>query len=160
MCGGYHAKFQDSRTKNKKSPRPFHSIWRIRENYSVCIIKMKTNYNLIARLIAAVQPWPAGCWLHLQLLLYSPCLLSSMVSTASLLPLFSFCKVLQGFCEVQLSGVKWRYWESGWQCLPSHIPPSLPPCRHQGRHQPLGASGGSRWHGHHQLSGPDSTSLI
>ena len=88
---------------------------------------MKTNYNLIARLIAAVQPWTAGCWLHLQLLLYSPCLLCSMVSTASLLPLFSFCKVLQGFCEVQLSGVKWRYWESGWQCLPPHIPPSLPP---------------------------------
>ena len=35
MCGGLHAKFQDSRINNKKGPPPFHSIWWIREYNSV-----------------------------------------------------------------------------------------------------------------------------
>ena len=39
MCGGFHAKFQDSRTNNKKSPQPFKSIGQIRENNSVCLEK-------------------------------------------------------------------------------------------------------------------------
>ena len=35
MCGGFHAKFQDSRINNKKDPPPFHSIGQIMEYNSV-----------------------------------------------------------------------------------------------------------------------------
>ena len=36
MCRRFHAKFQDSRTNNKKSTQPFHSNSQIMENNSVC----------------------------------------------------------------------------------------------------------------------------
>ena len=43
MCGGIHAKFQDSRTNNKKSPQPFQSIGQIRENNSVSSLANKAS---------------------------------------------------------------------------------------------------------------------
>ena len=35
MCGGLHAKFQDSRINNKKGPPPFHCLGQIMEYYLV-----------------------------------------------------------------------------------------------------------------------------
>ena len=41
MCGGLHAKFQDSRVYNKKGTPPFHCLGQIMEYNLVCTVQSK-----------------------------------------------------------------------------------------------------------------------
>ena len=63
MCGGFHAKFQDSRTNNKKSQRPFQSIGQIRENNSVCILWLAfATIGMYPALLFSVSGLRPDCW--------------------------------------------------------------------------------------------------
>ena len=44
MCGGLHAKFQDSRVYNKKGTPPFHCLGQIMEYNLVC---MNDNFHIL-----------------------------------------------------------------------------------------------------------------